>query len=166
MVENCIIIERLGEVERFLPFYEFSLLKGIGRDNMDHNYFMILDPLISRYHARIEFFNGNFYLYDLGSENGTYFKPQKAQKLEINQKIFISENLSLMIQDQNLNLLVFELIDKKTKKYQSFKFEFSDKQCLFFSEDGKHSFDSDELKNIQFKIFCDDKAFYFESIAG
>ena len=168
MVENCIIIERLGEVGKYLPFYQFSFRNGIGSsEDTDHNYFLIDDPLINPDHIKIEFVKGKFYLYDLGSEHGTYFKPQIAQKLEINQVIFISENLRLKIQEENLTLLICELFDKKFMNTQSVKFEFSEKQqCLFFADDGKYSFNIHELKNLQFKIFFDGKELYLESIVG
>ena len=66
LVENCIIIERLEEVDKYLPFYQFSFRNGIGRSkNTAYNYFLIDDPLINPHHIKIEFVKGKFYLYDM-----------------------------------------------------------------------------------------------------
>ena len=163
LLENFIIIERLGETDKYLPFYQFSFLKGIGRNTLKENlnYLSLENPLISAKHVMIEFSKGNFYLFDLGSENGTFVKTQGPLKLEQKRKIYISRDLSFNF-ESNLKLATFEFLDQK----RSFKLEFSKENILYFGEDGKHSFSSQELLNVQFKIIFDGLDFYLESIAG
>jgi len=57
--------------------YRFALNStdlAIGRGH--ENALMLADPTVSRYHARISYVQGRFYLQDLGSQNGTLLNGQ------------------------------------------------------------------------------------------
>ena len=87
-------------------------------------------------------------------------------KFEEKQKVFISENLQFNFLEKKMNLLIFEIFEKKTQNSTVSKLEFSKESTLYFDSEGKYNFNSNELQNVQFKIFSDETALYMESIAG
>jgi pSer/pThr/pTyr-binding forkhead associated (FHA) protein len=53
---------------------------NIGRHSS--NQIIILDESISRHHARIEFFNGEFFIKDIGSTTGTFIRINNRLELK------------------------------------------------------------------------------------
>lgn len=61
---------------------EFEIMKDvitIGRE-LDRDISIPLDNLVSRLHARINFCNGEYWLEDLGSRNGTFIGEKRLMK--------------------------------------------------------------------------------------
>lgn len=78
-LDNSIYLKLINRKDS-LPFKvrEYYILEGevfIGRDN--ENTITIKDPYISKMHLKIVEDEGNFYLEDLNSSNGTYLNGDK-----------------------------------------------------------------------------------------
>ena len=73
----------------------------IGRHHTNH--LILTTPTISRFHARIKYEDGDFFLYDFGSTYGTYVNDVqvKMHRLKNGDRIKFAEQEILFIQDSD-----------------------------------------------------------------
>lgn len=74
------------------PDYQISR-NGLRIGRLEDNEVILLDPIASRHHARIEFEAGEWWLLDLDSANGTYINnlPVSRQVLRAGDHITIGQ---------------------------------------------------------------------------
>jgi pSer/pThr/pTyr-binding forkhead associated (FHA) protein len=87
--------QQLQEMERVYTKNSVSIGRHIRND------FCIPNRFASSYHARIEFSNNNYVLYDLGSTNGSYLN---GKKLEQNEQKIIKNGDIITIADNEIVL--------------------------------------------------------------
>jgi hypothetical protein len=56
----------------------------IGR--ADDNAICLKDPSVSSHHARVDFYQGKYYISDLQSSNGTYVNNQRVEQAQLNNQ--------------------------------------------------------------------------------
>ena len=73
----------------------------IGRHHTNH--LILTTPTISRFHARIKYENGNFFLYDFGSTYGTYVNGVqiKMYRLKSGDRIKFAEQEIMFLDDSD-----------------------------------------------------------------
>ncbi len=70
-----------------------SITVGRAPDNI----VVIKDPSVSSHHARIDFYQGKYFLSDLKSSNGTYVNNNRVEQLALNHKDLVVMGSSRMI---------------------------------------------------------------------
>jgi hypothetical protein len=74
------LVKRQEEGFRGLPFYFGTQRYVLGRTDGTHNFKR--DDLMSRRHAALEYREGDYWLEDLGSQNGTFLRLRGPRTLE------------------------------------------------------------------------------------
>ncbi len=75
--------------------YIFANGATIGRHH--DNTVILHDPLLSRFHARLDYQNGRFYIQDLSSSNGVFVNDAKVRRRELNDfdRLMLGETMLL-----------------------------------------------------------------------
>lgn len=137
--------QQLQEMERVYTKNSVSIGRHIRND------FCIPNRFASSYHARIEFSNKNYVLYDLGSTNGTYLN---GKKLEQNEQKIIKNGDIITIADNEIVLSFKKKLKKPlpaaTSSMHQAAYESLDKLSTTLISDVS-PFDSEE----DIRIFCD-----------
>lgn len=74
-------LKEVGEKEEAATYYIFAEGATLGRHY--DNTIVLLDPSVSRSHARLEFSDGRFFIQDLGSSNGVLVNDSKVERREL-----------------------------------------------------------------------------------
>lgn len=74
-------LKEVGEKEEAATYYIFAEGATLGRHY--ENTIVLLDPSVSRSHARLEFSAGRFFIQDLGSSNGVLVNDSKVERREL-----------------------------------------------------------------------------------
>lgn len=74
-------LKEVGEKEETATYYIYAEGATLGRHY--DNTIVLLDPSVSRTHARLEFRDGRFYIQDLGSSNGVLVNDSKVDRREL-----------------------------------------------------------------------------------
>lgn len=74
-------LKEVGEKEEAATYYIFAEGATLGRHY--DNTIVLLDPSVSRSHARLEFSAGRFFIQDLGSSNGVLVNDSKVERREL-----------------------------------------------------------------------------------
>ncbi len=74
-------LKEVGEQEEAATYYIFAEGATLGRHY--DNTIVLLDPSVSRSHARIEYKAGRFFIQDLGSSNGVLVNDNKVERREL-----------------------------------------------------------------------------------
>ncbi|NUM67378.1 SpoIIE family protein phosphatase [candidate division KSB1 bacterium] len=74
-------LKEVGEQEEAATYYIFAEGATLGRHY--ENTIVLLDPSVSRSHARLEFSAGRFFIQDLGSSNGVLVNDSKVERREL-----------------------------------------------------------------------------------
>jgi len=74
-------LKEVGEQEEAATYYIFAEGATLGRHY--DNTIVLLDPSVSRSHARIEYKAGRFFIQDLGSSNGVLVNDSKVERREL-----------------------------------------------------------------------------------
>ena len=89
------VLKEIGEQNAVQSHYIFTSGATIGRHH--DNTVVLHDPSLSRFHARIDYQNGKFYLQDLSSSNGVFVNDAKIRRREIKDfdRIALGETMLL-----------------------------------------------------------------------
>ncbi|MDZ7343278.1 MAG: SpoIIE family protein phosphatase [candidate division KSB1 bacterium] len=74
-------LKEIGEANALRTHYLFENGATIGRH--EDNDITLPDDSLSRFHARIEYCQGKFFIYDLGSRNGVFVNESKTRRREL-----------------------------------------------------------------------------------
>jgi pSer/pThr/pTyr-binding forkhead associated (FHA) protein len=83
------LVKRQAEGFRGLPFFFGTQRYVLGRTDGTHNFQK--DDLMSRRHAALEFREGDYWLEDLGSQNGTYLRLRGPRPLESGDVVMMGD---------------------------------------------------------------------------
>ncbi len=75
------VLKEIGDRPEIVAHYVFASGATIGRHY--DNTIVFLDPSLSRYHARLDYQEGRFFMQDLSSSNGVFVNDAKAKRREI-----------------------------------------------------------------------------------
>jgi len=75
------VLKEIGELSAVKTHYIFTTGATIGRHH--DNTVILHDPSLSRFHARLDYQNGKFYIQDLSSSNGIFVNEAKVRRREI-----------------------------------------------------------------------------------
>jgi sigma-B regulation protein RsbU (phosphoserine phosphatase) len=89
------VLKEIGAQNAVKSHYIFTTGATIGRH--PDNSVILFDPSLSRFHARIDYQNGKFYIQDLSSSNGIFVNDAKVRRREIKDfdRITLGETLLL-----------------------------------------------------------------------